>query len=284
MKIKHILFVLLAAAIPFTAVQAQSETPVMEIKYIPVAASPNIEAPAASDKLTSDEVPAAKDKLFSAGVLIGTDIGGAIPMPLKYIPSTFNPYPQLNFDLGLFAEFRLHKHWSLGANLIYKTVGMKADARVENQKYEDSKQNALQYYTGTAKMDMSFTMLEVPIYAKYTFNNQVSKLLFGGYFAYNIKAEFETLATNGYIGSKPDQVQATVNKGDDPINMTFTSSLRDFDAGLMLGYEHTVYNRLNIGIRVSMGLADIFQSNNKYFDYKMLQMRGSIVVGYRIIN
>lgn len=268
MKIKHIVLTLLATAATFTAVSAQE----------------NNTAEFSSGKPARDKLIASENKLFKAGVMLGTDIGGAIPVPFRYIPSTFNPYPQLNLDMGIFAEFRLQKNWSLGANLIYKTVGMKADARVSNQKYEDVKIGLLQYYSGTAKMDMSFTMIEVPVYVKYTFNNYVSKVLFGGYFAYNIKSEFETLATKGYSGGAPNKVEVIIDKGSEPINMSFTESLRDFDAGLMIGYEHTVYNRLNVGIRLSMGLADIFRRNDKYFDYKMLQMRGSILIGYRIFN
>lgn len=269
MKIKQLIFALMLVAAPLCSFAQETVT----------------------DTETACEAKSAREKLiesnshvFTAGVMLGTDIGGAIPTPFRYIPSTFNPYPQLNIDMGVFAEFRLQKHWSLGINAIYKTVGMKADARVENMKYEDVNEGLLQYYTGTAAMDMSFTMLEVPVYAKYTFNNQVSKLIFGGYFAYNFKAEFETLATKGYSGSRPDQVEVTIDKGKEPINMSFTESLRDFDAGLMIGYEHTIYNRLNVGVRLSMGLADIFRSDEKYFDYKMLQMRGSILIGYRIFN
>lgn len=257
----------------------------------PAAKAENSSSKAAKTGTRTEELKPARQKLissdrniFRAGVLIGTDIGGAVPVPFKYIPSTFNPYPQLNLDMGVFAEFRLHDRWSLGANFIYKTVGMKADARVSNQKYEDQEAGPLQYYTGTAKMDMSFTMFEVPFYAKYTFNNHVSRLLFGGYFSYNLKAEFETLATKGYSGGEPDKVEVIIEKGDDPLNMSFTSSLRDFDAGVMVGYEHTVYNRLNIGIRLSMGFLDIFQRDTKFFDYKMLHMRGSIIVGYRLFH
>ena len=33
---------------------------------------------------------------FALGVQVGTDIGGAVPVPFKYIPETFNPYPRLN--------------------------------------------------------------------------------------------------------------------------------------------------------------------------------------------
>lgn len=275
MKLKQIVFLLLALTAPVAALHAQEpSTPSTS-----TTAEASVVTNTARAKLINSNA-----KVFTAGVMLGTDIGGAIPVPFRYIPSTFNPYPQLNLDLGVFAEFRLHKHWSLGANLIYKTVGMKADARVDNQKYEDTQEHVIQYFTGTANMDMKFTMLEVPIYAKYTFNNQVSKLLFGGYFAYNIKAEFNTIATKGYAGDTPGKVEVVIKPGDDPINMEFSHALSNFDGGLMVGYEHTIYNRLNIGIRLSMGLSDIFRADTKYFDYRMLQMRGSILISYRIFN
>ncbi len=275
MKIKHITLLFCTVAL-LSSFAAKAES-----------------SPAKTEKTSrqTEELKPARQKLissdqnvFRAGVLIGTDIGGAVPVPFRYIPSTFNPYPQLNLDMGIFAEFRLQDRWSLGANFIYKTVGMKADARVSNQKYEDQEAGLLQYYTGTAKMDMSFTMFEVPFYAKYTFGNHVSRLLFGGYFTYNLKAEFETLATKGYSGGQPDKVEVIIEKGGKPLNMSFTSSLRDFDAGVLVGYEHSVYNRLNIGIRLSMGFLDIFQRDTKYFDYKMLHMRGTIIVGYRLFH
>lgn len=223
---------------------------------------------------------------FKAGVLIGTDIGGAIPVPLKYVPEIFNPYPQLNIALGIFGEVNLTERWDLGFNLTYKTVGMKADARVKNQKYTDLSANLLQYYTGTAEMDMSFIMIEIPIYARYTFKNEHSSILFGAYYAYNLKSDFSTLATNGYAGGKPDNVAIIVKPGGEPINMEFSSSLRNHDVGAMIGYEHNFMKRLDVGVRLNMGFLDIFKSGKQYeyFDYDMLHMRGSVIVRYRIFN
>ena len=216
----------------------------------------------------------------TGGVLVGTDIGGAIPMPMKYIPKTFNPYPQLNIAIGLFGEVVVAPQWHIGVNLIYKTVGMKADARVDAQKYKDGE--LLQYYTGTADMDMSFTMLEVPLYAKYTFNNQTSSIILGAYYAYNLKSSFSTTATKGYSGGKPGEVDVVIKDNGEPIIMDFSSSLRSWDTGVIVGYEHNFFKRLNAGVRLNIGLVDIFNPGTDYFDYKMLHMRGTIIVKYRL--
>ena len=225
-------------------------------------------------------------KRFKAGVLVGTDIGGAIPVPMRYIPETFNPYPQLNLSLGLFGEVNLTNKWDLGFNVNYKTVGMKADARVQDQKYHDVSIGLLQYFTGTAEMDMSFTMIEVPIYARYTFKNERSSILFGGYYAYNLKARFSTLATKGYAGGKPGIVEVVISEGGTPINMDFNSALGNYDVGAMIGYEYNFMNRLDIGLRLNMGFVDIFKKGDQYdfFDYDMLNMRGSVTVRYRIFD
>ena len=40
-----------------------------------------------ADSLSSDNV----DYRFALGVQVGTDVGGAIPVPFRHIPETFNP-------------------------------------------------------------------------------------------------------------------------------------------------------------------------------------------------
>lgn len=66
--------------------------------------------------------------------------------------------------------------------------------------------------------------------------------------------------------------------------MDFGSSLGSWDAGVLVGYEKNMFSRLNLGIRVMMGFKDIFTNDNKYFDYKMLNMRGTITVSYNLID
>ena len=220
---------------------------------------------------------------IAVGFLVGTDIGGAVPFPFKHIPKKFNPYPQLSVALGAKVAIPLKgDKWALGAEATYKRLALDADARVENQRFEgrDQGEPKVQYYSGTAEMSMVFSMIEVPVYAKYAFTaNNKNKLVFGAYGAYYLQSRFKVKATKGYVGNFPDEYRNSVTP-EAPINMDFSSSIGSWDAGLLLGYEKNLFSRLDIGLRVTFGLKDIFTSDNKYFDYKMLQMRGTFTLSY----
>ena len=218
---------------------------------------------------------------FALGVQLGTDIGGAVPFPFKYVPKTFNPYPKLDMSLGAKLTFPVTGQWTLGAELTYKTITLNADARVENQRFEDN--NYIQYFTGSAKMHMDFTMLEIPVYGKYTFRNNKDRVLFGPYFAWVMSSSFVIEPKKGFIGnSGPDIVDAVMPEDMD--DMDFSSSLDSWDMGILLGYERQLFPRVELGLRVSCGFKDIFKRNNQYFDYRMLHMRGSVVLSYNLFN
>jgi hypothetical protein len=220
------------------------------------------------------------DYTLSLGAQIGTDIGGAVPYPLYHVPSPVNAYPHVNASLGAKCGFPLYERFSLGLECTYKRVAMDADARVENQKFDDG--DILQYFSGTAEMHMSFTMIETPLYVKYRFNRS-NKALLGGYYSYILSPKFETIAKQGYIGDAPDLVGSPVTP-DAPQHMDFSSSLGRWDAGMIIGYELQIFSRLHAGLRFLVGFKDIFKRGNRYFDYKMLHMRGSIVVSYNIFD
>ena len=76
---------------------------------------------------------------FALGVQLGTDIGGAIPFPFSNVPSPFNPYPQLYPSLGAKLSFPITNRWGIGAEVSYKKVSIDADARIENQRFNDEK-------------------------------------------------------------------------------------------------------------------------------------------------
>lgn len=221
------------------------------------------------------------DYRFALGVQLGTDIGGAVPFPLKYVPETFNPYPKLNLSLGAKLSFPITTRWALGTEVTYKTVTLNADARVENQRYQDKEH--IQYFSGTTEMHMDFTILEIPVYTKYTLRNGKDRLLLGPYFAWILKSSFEIDPQKGYIGTTgPDKVDSVMP--DDMDNMDFDSSLDSWDMGILLGYERKLSTRFELGLRVSCGFKDIFKRDNQYFDYNMLHMRGSVVVSYNLFD
>ena len=71
---------------------------------------------------------------------------------------------------------------------------------------------------------------------------------------------------------------------EDMDDMDFSSSLDSWDMGILLGYERQLFPRVELGLRVSCGFKDIFKRNNQYFDYRMLHMRGSVVLSYNLFN
>ncbi|GHT53199.1 hypothetical protein AGMMS49982_15610 [Bacteroidia bacterium] len=211
-------------------------------------------------------------------VQLGTDIGGCVPFPLKYIPETFNMYPKLNLSLGGKFTFPIRDKWSVGAEVTYKTISVSADARVKNQRFQDKEM--LQYFTGSAEMAMEFTMLEIPIYAKYTLTDK-HKVLLGAYGTRVFKNKFVTTAKKGFIGADKDMVSAPL---DGDLEMDFSNSLGSWDAGLVLGYERRLFSRLDVGLRFMCGFKDIFKPENQYFDYSMIHLRGVVAVSYSLLK
>jgi hypothetical protein len=225
-------------------------------------------------------VPAGAQSLFSVAPLIGTDIGGAVPIPFNAVGGSFNAYPKLNATLGVHLNMNLHNHWSLGTDLNYKTIGMDADARVTNQKFKG--EGMVQYFTGTSEMSMSFTLMEMPFYVKYHMGNKRQhSIMLGVYGAYIFKSSFETRATKGFIGTEPDRVDSEVSS---PMIMDFSALLDKWDAGLSAGYEARIFPRVTMGLRIMVGLKDIFVSGSDFFDYQMKHIRGSVTVSYDLIR
>ncbi|GHV66072.1 hypothetical protein FACS1894199_08670 [Bacteroidia bacterium] len=218
---------------------------------------------------------------FNLGVQLGTDVGGCVPYPFRYVPETFNMYPKINLSLGGKLTFPVKEQWSLGAEVTYKTLSTSADARVKNQRFEDDGQ--IQYFTGSAEMNMQFTMLEFPLYAKYAFPSDNYRLLFGAYGTYVLQSKFVTLAKKGFVGTEgPDIVSIPLEP--EGMEMVFSDALGRWDAGLVLGYERKIMSRFDLGLRFMWGFKDIFKPENKYFDYSMIHIRGVVVLSYTLLR
>ena len=220
------------------------------------------------------------ESVFVIGVQLGTDIGGAAPIPFRAVGGSFNPYPKLNAAFGANVLLEVNPRITIGANVNYKTVAMEADARVTNQKFKG--ENTVQYFTGTSEMSMSFTFLEVPLYIDFYLGSKKIHAIQAGIFgSYVFKSRFVTRATKGFIGFEPDRVDATVT---DPQVMDFSPLMTRWDAGFLIGYHTKVTARLRAGLHLMFGVRDIFKKGNDFFDYKMQQIRGSVVLSYDLFR
>ena len=232
-----------------------------------------------ADSISDDQV----EYRFALGVQLGTDIGGAIPFPFSNVPDVFNPYPKLSPSIGAKLAFPVTKKWTLGAEVTYKKVAIDADARIDNQRFHDDKNNIISRFCGSAEMSMDFTMLEIPLYFKYTFKNQKDRILAGLYGAWIINAKFRNTVTKGYMMTDDKVYNGSIDPGN-PLYINFSNLLDSWDMGLIAGYERQLFPRIELGLRFSCGFKDIFKPSNQYFDYKMLHMRGSLVLSYNLFD
>ncbi|MDR0737499.1 MAG: PorT family protein [Prevotellaceae bacterium] len=218
---------------------------------------------------------------------LGLQAGGAIPIPMSALSgddgavnAQVKVYPRLAARLGK----RLSDHWWAYVGLNYASSGITAKARVKNQRIKEVKNGALdvKYFTGVSLVEMAFAYAEFPVYAEYTISPR-NKLLMGLYGAYKVSGKFETTAVKGFTSDKPDNVHAEVRPSDN-IRSNFSSDLRGWDFGVLLGYEFAVFSRLNAGLHLNFSPFDIFKAEVDYFDYTMHPLRGSIMVSYDLFR
>lgn len=220
---------------------------------------------------------------WSISPQLGADMGVTLPFPMSALNGVFNPYPEILPSLGARTTFRFQQGWVLGAEVIYKTVAMTANARVENQMMSSGDNNGKQYFSGTAFLNSRFTQIEVPLYLKYMIGTKrANRVLLGGYWSYILEGTYTTEARKGYIGSEPDRADDLVDPAH-PILIDFSKSLGDWDAGFVVGYEYGISERLNLGLRIMAGMRDVFGRNTP-FEYKMIHLKGSIIVSYHIFE
>lgn len=218
------------------------------------------------------------------GVRVGTDIGAAVPFPFSNIPSEFAPKVKPRLTFGGEVIVPVSKRFTVTAEVNYKTVGVDAKAFVEEQFFQSEglNDNEPVFFTGMADMNMSFTMLEFPLYAEYQFTGGRNRLIFGGYYAMNRKQTFDVVAKKGYM---------QVEKGDEDLlslntnfTMSFTNDLGAWDAGVVFGYERRIIEGLSVNGKVHIGLKSIFESGFDKLEYKMYPMRLAVGLTYELAD
>lgn len=213
------------------------------------------------------------------GFKIGTDVGAATPFPFKYIPAKMSPSIHPKLTLGANITYPLYKRLSITAEINYKKLDLSADAMVEEQQFidaSDPEKPFTTYFSGQATMDMYFTLLEFPVYFRYTFAGPNNALALGGYYALVKEAAFETIAKKGMMGKTPGDKDPAIL--DLQQVMSFTSDLDRWDAGIVLGYRRKIIKWIYADAMMQVGFKSIFISSFDKLAYKMYPIRGSFSI------
>lgn len=210
------------------------------------------------------------------GFKIGTDLGAATPFPFKYIPSKMAPTIHPKLTLGLNAAFPLYERLAVTMEVNYKKLSLSADAMVEDQQFIDlsnPEKPFVTYFSGQATMDMSFEMIEFPVYLRYTFAKKNDAVILGGYYAIVRDAMFETIAKKGMMGKTVGDLDPAIL--DVQQVMSFTNDLDSWDAGLVMGYRRRIIKWVHFDAMMYVGLKSIFNRDFNGLAYKMYPIRGS---------
>ncbi|GHV00192.1 hypothetical protein FACS1894159_05490 [Bacteroidia bacterium] len=233
-------------------------------------------------KAVSDSKTTKKACKWHLGIHTGLDLGGAIPWPLSDAISKgdkMNVVPKISPALGMSLEYDFLPRWGVVLEATYKTVGMDASIITLNggQKFSDDGMDVIFY--GRAKTSMSFTSFETPLYFIFRISDH-NRVFAGGYYAYVPSSKFVASALDGHVVN-PDNGAISVVNPASPIDQDFSDTINDWDAGWLVGYERRILSHLTLSGRFSMGLNDIFKPNEKYLDYGMIHMRGTVTLSYR---
>lgn len=218
------------------------------------------------------------------GLRVGTDIGGALPFPFSNIPSEFAPKIKPKLTFGGEVIVPVSKRFTVTAEVNFKTVAIDAEAFVEEQFFqaEDLNSGDPVFFTGMADMNMSFSMIEFPLYAEYQFSGGRNRVMLGGFYTMAKKQAFDVVAKKGYMQvTKGDEELLSLNTN---FTMSFTDDLDSWDAGVLFGYERRLMENLSVNGKVHIGLKSIFTAGFDKLEYKMYHMRLAVGLTYELID
>jgi hypothetical protein len=226
---------------------------------------------------------------FSTGFQAGTDVGGAIPMPIR---DGFGPNDKMNVSLrvrvavGVFVTKHLTENWTMSLEGTRRDFGMNVLARVDEQIFVDREADVWMGFRGIAHMTMEFPMWELALLGRYSFENIGGRAVLGGYYARNRNTRFLTEPRSGVLFNVVDgEIDFNNPIGsvspDVPFTQDFSDAMSKWDFGVLAGFEQQIlFPQLFLTARVSKGFNDIFQPDHRYLTFNMRQIRGSFALSY----
>ena len=226
---------------------------------------------------------------FSTGFQVGTDVGGAMPVPLR---DGFGPNDKMNVSLrvrpaiGVFITKHFTEHWTMSLEGTRRDFGMSVLARVDEQIFVDREADLWMGFRGVAYMNMEFPMWEFALLGRYSFENIGGRAILGIYYARNRNTQFLTEPRQGVLFRVADgridlDSPEIVISPDAPFTQDFSDAMNNWDFGILAGFEQQIlFPQLFLTARVSKGLTDIFHPEHRYLTFNMRQIRGSFALSY----
>lgn len=210
---------------------------------------------------------------------LGIDMGGAIPIPLSEIPDDAKGSPKLMPTLGISFQRNFSERWSLSTEASYHILGIDAVAHVVSQPFWSDDRSYATYFSGEAYFSTELQFIEIPVLAYYYFNEKWA-LVFGGYYSIIIQGSFESGGKKGWISANKEDTDSAPLPGTQNVSYDFNDDLDNYDAGVIIGYQFAVGERVDLWGRFNIGFKSIFKPEFQNIDYEMYQFRFSTGVSF----
>lgn len=217
---------------------------------------------------------------------IGYNIGGTAPLSMPASIRSLESFKLTpSFTAGFDGMYRLSERFGLQAGMHFDIKNM--DSEVTTKGYhmkvnmDDDEMEGL--YTGHVRQKVSQYMFTVPVQITYDLSSKV-QLKAGPYVSLLVSKDFSGYAFNGYL-RKDTPTGAKVVMGDKEgewATYNFSDDMRQWQMGIAVGADWTIYRQLGLSADLTWGLTGIHHSYFKTVEQTLYPIYGTIGLFYRI--
>lgn len=218
-------------------------------------------------------------------VKAGFNIGGTSPIPLPKEIRKINEYAPgiaIAIEGNTTKWFDKDKKWGMTIGLRLESRNMTTEAVTKNygMRIINTEGGVMEgLWTGNVNTKVKNSYLTIPILADYRISPRW-KLALGPYLSYVTSRDFTGYVYEGHLRT-PDNTGSKVEfTGDSKATYDFSSNLRKFQWGMVLGAEWKAFKHLNVFADLNWGLNDIFQKEFKTITFSMYSIYATLGFGY----
>jgi len=204
---------------------------------------------------------------------IGVNLGGTMPRPMPNSISKVESYsPNLTPNIEAGTLRWMSKKVGVSTGIRFENKGMKSTASVKE--YSMNFEDFHGKFRGTVDTEMSFNYLGLPISAHYALMENFF-VYAGAYYAYLLDGKFKGAVSDGILNGGSGKMDVNREEYD------FSSELRNYDAGLIIGLNFLPYNEhILLSLGFNYGLVSVFPSDFNGVADDMQNVYGKFSIGY----
>ncbi|MFR9166755.1 MAG: porin family protein [Dysgonomonas sp.] len=217
-------------------------------------------------------------------IVVGFNLGATTPTSIPVeVRELKGWWPQFTPQLGYNILYKTDTKWGVGTGILldYKGMGAKVRAKYIHTKVEYDGSLLEGYFVGTNETRVKTAHVTIPLFATYSFNDKW-RVRAGGYASYAFSTSFKGEVYDGYLRVDDPTGTKIEFKDGGKATFDFSSDIRDFDFGVLVGGEMKLNQKFNLYGNLSWGLRPIFSKEKRVMDFDMYNIYFALGVAYKL--